>query len=141
MKTLTCPECGVTFVKRGRNQVYCSPECSKKSKLGKLKAAYWRKKGGEHHRRSKGRTHVKDLAAENASLLHERRRLLHERRRLRREKLARLAARDAEYAKLGVRTTVTVDKERGVVTEVRGQPCCGSRLGAFAGNIARQWIY
>jgi len=83
---------------------------------------------------SKGRTHVKDLAAENASLLHER-------RRLRREKLARLAARDAEYAKLGVRTTVTVDKERGVVTEVRGQPCCGSRLGAFAGNIARQWIY
>ena len=83
---------------------------------------------------SKGRKYVDEIAAENASLLHER-------RRLRREKLARLAARDAEYAKLGVRTTVTVDKERGVVTEVRGQPCCGSRLGAFAGNIARQWIY
>ena len=82
---------------------------------------------------SKGRKHVNELAADNGRLRRE-----HE--RLRREKLARLAARDAEYAKLGVRTTVTVDEESGIVTEVRGQPCCGSRLGAFASNIARQWI-
>ena len=134
MKTLTCPECGVTFTTTAHHKVYCSRTCKKKRNRTKAHEAYVKKRGGERSRRSKGRTHVKDLAAENASLLHER-------RRLRREKLARLAARDAEYAKLGVRTTVTVDKERGVVTEVRGQPCCGSRLGAFAGNIARQWIY
>ena len=83
---------------------------------------------------SKGRIPVNELKAENE-------RLLRERKSQRRERLARLAARDAEYAKLGVRTTVKVDEERGIVTEVRGQPCCGSRLGAFAGNIARQWIY
>ncbi len=29
MKTLTCPECGVTFAKKRNNQVYCSPKCAK----------------------------------------------------------------------------------------------------------------
>ena len=83
---------------------------------------------------SKGRIPVNELKAENA-------RLRNERRRQRIEREARLAARDAEYARLGVRTTVTVNHETGVSTEVRGQPCCGSRLGAFASTIARQWTY
>ena len=68
---------------------------------------------------------------------------MRERKRLSRGRAERLAKRDAEYAKLGVPVTVTVD-DRGVVTEHRGQGRGGSRLGAFVqsqnGNFARRWL-
>ena len=28
MKTLACPECGVTFTKTAHNQIYCSKKCA-----------------------------------------------------------------------------------------------------------------
>ena len=51
----------------------------------------------------------------------------------------RLKARDEEYAALGVPVTTHV-AANGMMVETRGQPCCGSRLGAFTSNIARQWV-
>ena len=31
MKTLTCPECGATFLAQGRRKVYCSTKCANRS--------------------------------------------------------------------------------------------------------------
>ena len=42
MKTLTCPVCGATFVKR-HNQVCCSPKCSEKRNRRKVRESYVKK--------------------------------------------------------------------------------------------------
>ena len=52
MKTLTCPECGVTFTKTAHNQTCCSRKCSEERNRTKVREHYVLKRGGEHHSRA-----------------------------------------------------------------------------------------
>ena len=115
---LTCQECGAPFVSKRSQAKYCV-ECRERI---------------NNSRHSSGHVRM-DLL--------ERKKMSYSRAKDRRERDERLAKRDAEYAKLGVPVTVTVDA-RGIVTEHRGQGRGGSRLGAFvqsqSGNFARRWL-
>lgn len=65
MKTLTCPECGVTFTTSARNQVCCTPECQAQRRQRLKKEANDRNNAKDKARRRKARLERQARIAES----------------------------------------------------------------------------
>ena len=103
MLTKTCLICGAEFETTNHQKLYCSARCAKRAQ----------------DRRSR----------ELNQLRNDTYKLRKRAKEVREKRERRLAARDREYAALGV--PVTVREERGVVTETRGQ----ARIAAWSQRV------